>query len=118
MEYYDDELKSQVAKLTEADRLKLIGSLFNAMTNSMRAFYLQAGHSDREIDIMINNEIKGVRQLVAARVRDLEVEANTIIDPDSGVPLTEAKPPMDDQMVNDAMIDLGLIIQEFGVKPE
>ena len=118
MDYFDDELKNQVAKLTEEDRLRLIESLFNAMTNSMGAFYSAAGHSDREIQMLINTEIKGVKQLVADRVKELELVDKVLTDeaPEEGS-LTH-KPPMDDQMVNDALIDLGLILKEFGVKPE
>ena len=87
------------------------------MTNSMKAFYLQAGHSDREIQMLINTEIKGVKELIASRLHSVD-ERDSIIDEKLSETTEPTRIPADDQLVNDAMIDLGLILKEFGVKPE
>lgn len=117
MEYYDDEMRDGIAKLTKEDRLRLMESLFNAMTSSMRAFYLSAGHSDREIQMLINTEIKGVKELIRNRVSELDA-VDIAVDEKVSESSEPTKSVTDDQMVNDAMIDLGLILKEFGVKPE
>jgi hypothetical protein len=117
MEYYDDEIKESVSKLPSDDKLRLLESLFNAMTNSMRAFYLQAGHSDREIQMLINTEIKGVKELIASRLILVD-ERDSVIDEKLSETTEPTRLPADDQLVNDAMIDLGLIFEAFRVKPE
>lgn len=108
MNFYDEEIKQAIASLPQHDRLALVESLFNGMVNTMRAYYLDKGHSDREIQMLIQTEVNGVKKLISERV-------NAIPKPVEEVEIVEL-PAMDDQFFNDASIDLGIILENFGVQ--
>ncbi len=132
--FYDSEFKAYVAKLPTEDRDGLLESLFNNMVNIMGMYYRELGHSDREVGMHIKTEVESVKKLIRQRVEQFPSEpvGKPMVDPVSGdvvnaddldpgqapEPKNPCVPPvpMDDQFNNDCMIDLGLILSEFGVR--
>ncbi len=99
--YYDDEIRQSIARLTTEDKLDLIESLFNGMSVAMTAYHYMNGKSSSEIDLLMAKEVNGIKALVKARI------ATTLAT------FNRPKAATDDQFVNDATIDMNLILSEF-----
>lgn len=102
--YYDDEIRQSIAKLSTEDKLDLIESLFNGMATAMNAYHYMNGKTSGEIDFLMNKEVEGIKALVKERI------STTLIT------FKRPKGPTDDQFVNDATIDMNLILSELNKK--
>lgn len=116
--YYDDELKQCVAKLPQTDILGLLESIFNSMSALMGLYYKECGHKDADIELKISQEIAAIKTLVRHRSDQFpdEPSPEALKAMKSKQMMSGFGVPCDDQFINDATIDLGLILSEFGVK--
>lgn len=139
MSFYDKDIKKAVAALPAKDRLAMIESLFNGMVSTLTNYYHVLGHSDREIQMLLNREISGVKKLITDRVEEVleddlaersgvETSKNPCVEiyeetleledelKNAPEPVLEFNSLFGNQFQNDATIDLGLILDQFGVQ--
>jgi hypothetical protein len=103
--YYDDEIRSGVESLTEEDRLLLIESMFNSIIACLTSLYVSVGHSDREIKMLINEEIGAVKDTIKKQLAKSRPMLDIKFEYDPSI-------PTDPHFEWEAGYDLGKLIEE------
>jgi len=113
MEFYDEEIKQSTSSLSQDDLLALVESLFNNMVHTMRVYYLNIGHSDKEVQMLIKREVDAVKQLLSKRVKSQSIDEDSPVEKKPKNKTQEFNSIFGNQFKNDALIDLNLLMGEI-----
>lgn len=117
-EYFDGLILPILSGYSGEDLVVLSRFLFVAFSKTAEKYYKSLGLTDRESSRLLSNEHHNLRTMVARHKKTEPTEEESIaeetftMDEENGGYTTEPE-PTDDQFLNDATIDMNLLIDQI-----